>query len=99
MQGQRPVERRDSTSHELLDARPSITSNDPSRGRVGWLASPVVAIVAVVCCAGPLLFVALAANGAGAWLAVHGYTLGAVALVVVGSVFAWRIRIGTRTGN
>jgi cytochrome c biogenesis protein CcdA len=51
----------------------------------------VIAIIAVVCCAGPLLLGALAATGAGAWLATHGYTLGAAALIVLAALLAWRI--------
>lgn len=51
-----------------------------------------MAIVAVVCCAGPLFVGALAATGAGAWLAAHGYTIGAAALVVLAALLAWRIR-------
>jgi len=35
---------------------------------------------------------ALAAAGAGAWLATHGYAIGAAALLVVAAVLAWRIR-------
>ena len=64
---------------------------DRAPGLERWLATPVIAIIAVVCCAGPLLLGALAATGAGAWLAAHGYTLGAAALVVLAALFAWRI--------
>jgi hypothetical protein len=56
------------------------------------LAAPAVAILAVVCCAGPLLVAALAASGGGAWLAAHGYTLGAAALIVLAALLAWMIR-------
>jgi hypothetical protein len=49
-----------------------------------------VAILTVVCCAGPLLLGALAATGGGAWLGAHGYTLGAAALILVVLV-VWRI--------
>jgi hypothetical protein len=52
-----------------------------------------VAILAVVCCAGPVLVAALLATGAGAWLAAHGYTVGAAALLMVVAVLAWRIRV------
>ena len=58
----------------------------------GWLATPAIAILAVVCCAGPLLLGALAATGTGAWLGAHGYTFGAAALIVLAAVLAWRIR-------
>jgi len=47
----------------------------------------------VVCCAGPLLLGVLAASGAGAWLAAHGYAIGAAALVAVAAFLAWRIRV------
>jgi hypothetical protein len=52
-----------------------------------------VAILAVVCCAGPVLVAALLATGAGAWLAAHGYTVGVAALLMVVAVLAWRIRV------
>ena len=65
--------------------------HDRAPGLKGWLATPVIAIIAVVCCAGPLLLGALAATGAGAWLAAHGYTLGASALIVLAAFLAWRI--------
>jgi hypothetical protein len=58
----------------------------------GWLATPLIALVALVCCAGPLLLGAMAATGAGAWLAAHGYSLGAAAFVLLAAVLAWRIR-------
>ncbi|GAC1476385.1 MAG: hypothetical protein PVS3B2_20630 [Candidatus Dormibacteraceae bacterium] len=57
-------------------------------GLKGWLATPVIAIIAVACCAGPLILGALAATGVGAWLAAHGYTLGAAALVVLAALLA-----------
>ncbi len=57
----------------------------------GWHATPVIAIIAVVCCAGPLLLGALAATGARAWLGAHGYTLGASALIVTAAFLGWRI--------
>ncbi len=52
----------------------------------------VIAIIAVVCCAGPLLLGALAATGAGRLAGHAGYTLGAAALVVLGALLAWRVR-------
>ena len=64
---------------------------DRAPGTRGWLATPAVAILAVVCCAGPLLLGALAATGAGAWLGAHGYTLGAAGLIVLAALLAWRI--------
>ena len=71
---------------------------DQRRGLDGRLATPVIAIVAVVCCAGPLLLGVIAAGGAGAWLAAHGYAIGAAALVAVGVLLAWRIRARTSQG-
>ena len=64
----------------------------------GWLATPAIVILVVVCCAGPLLIGALAAAGAGAWLAAHGYAIGAAALLVVAAVLAWRIRVRLSRG-
>ena len=80
--------------HDVRDlpATQRPATGDASSRREAWLAAPVVAILAVVCCAGPLLFGALVATGAGAWLAAHGYTLGAAALIVLALVLAWGIR-------
>jgi len=71
---------------------------DRSPDLKGWLATPVIAIIAAVCCASPLLLAALAATGAGAWLAAHGNTIGAAALVVLGAILAWRITAGMGRG-
>lgn len=65
---------------------------------LGWLATPAIAILVVICCAGPLLIGALAAAGAGAWLAGHGYAIGAAALLVVAAFLAWRIRVRLSRG-
>jgi hypothetical protein len=63
-----------------------------------WWAIPAAALLVAICCAGPLLLGALVATGAGAWLADHGFLLGAAALIAVAatlSVAAWfRIRQG-----
>ncbi len=72
--------------------RAPASSRDHSREADGWLTGTLIAIFVVVCCAGPLLIGALAAAGAGAWLATHGYAIGATALLVVAAAFAWRIR-------
>lgn len=77
------------------------TSQRPDSGRAGWLASvaaPGLMLLAVVCCAGPLLLAALIATGAGTWLAANGYLLGALAVFAVASGVAWRLlaRIGHR---
>ena len=76
------------TSRDHAPAAP----HDRAAGLRGWLATPAIAIIAVVCCAGPLLLGALAATGAGAWLAAHGYTLGAASLVLLVALLGWRIR-------
>lgn len=77
---------------KLQKTPPPATPGDGSRRPVGWLAAPIVAIMAVVCCAGPILFAALVASGAGVWLAARGYTLGAAALILFATVLAWVIR-------
>lgn len=67
----------------------------PERRENGWLtvlAAPGLILLAIVCCAGPLLLAALLATGAGAWLAANGYLIGAVALFVIAAVVAWRIQ-------
>ena len=73
------------------------TASPPPRGKTagveGWLATPAIVILVLVCCAGPLLLGALVAAGAGAWLAAHGYAVGAAALLGVAAVIAWRIRV------
>jgi hypothetical protein len=94
MEDRRPVE---PAEHDLRETRPPITKGDSLRP-AGWLAAPAVAIVAVVCCAGPLLFAALLASGGGVWLAAHGYTLGATALIVLAVILAWWIRTRMRKG-
>ena len=47
-------------------------------------------MLAVVCCAGPILIGAVATTGMGAWLATHGYTLAAGAALVLGAMLGWR---------
>jgi len=39
-----------------------------------------------------------AATGTGAWLATHGYSLGAAALVVLTALLVWRIMARTSQG-
>lgn len=82
---------------EQSDADPSDVQHGPTKGAMTSgletrVAAPVVLILAVVCCAGPLLLAALAVTGAGAWLAAHRYTLVAAASIVVAAVLGWRIR-------
>lgn len=72
--------------------RAPANSRDHDREGDGWLTGTMIGIVLVVCCAGPLLIGAVAATGAAAWLAAHGYELGAVALLVIAAALAWRIR-------
>lgn len=56
-----------------------------------WFAAPIIAVVAVLCCAGPVLLAVLAATGVGAWLLAHGYVIGAAAVAFV-ALLAWAIR-------
>ncbi len=91
MESQRTAEQADSPKVSSAADQTAATSRDLARGRDGWLATPMIASIAVVCCAGPLLLGALAASAAGAWLAAHGYTLGAAALVALAALLAWRI--------
>jgi hypothetical protein len=91
-QGGRPVEEADRSGQDPPDPLPLRTAGDRPPGPASWLAAPAVAILAVVCCAGPLLLAAVAASGGGAWLAAHGYTLGAAALIVIAALLAWMIR-------
>lgn len=72
--------------------RAPASSRDHRREANGWLTGTLIALFVVVCCAGPLLIGALAAAGAGAWLATHGYAIGGAALLLVAAVLAWRIR-------
>ena len=92
MESQRTVAPADPPESSVSADQALAASHDHAPGAKGWLATPVIAIIAVVCCAGPLLLGALAATGAGAWLAAHGYTLGAAALVVLAALLFWRIR-------
>jgi len=71
------------------DRQPAASEGD---GWLAALAAPALVLLAVVCCAGPLLLVALLATGAGAWLAAHGFLLGALALFVIAVAFAWRLQ-------
>lgn len=85
-----PAERRASPTH---DVPPS-----DAAGLESWLATPAIVILVVACCAAPLLIGALVATGAVAWLAAHGYAIGAAALLVVAAVLAWRIRVRLSRG-
>ncbi len=89
MEDRRPVE---PAERKLQKTPLPASQGDGSRRPVGWLAAPVVAIVAVVCCAGPILFAVLVASGGGVWLAARGYTVGAAALILLAAILAWGIR-------
>ncbi len=93
MGNQRTAQSVESVERDPAGDRTPASSRDQSRRVDSWLAGPLIAIVAVVCCAGPLLLGVLAASGAGAWLAAHGYAIGAAALVAVAAFLAWRIRV------
>ena len=58
----------------------------------GRFAGPVLAVLAVLCCAGAPLVAALAATGVGAWLAAHGYALGVAGALVLLSALLLRQR-------
>jgi hypothetical protein len=90
MEERRPPEADDRLHDE--HSMPRASAPPRGSGPETWLAAPAVAILAVVCCAGPLLVAALAATGAGAWLAAHGYTVAAGAVIVVVAVLVWWIR-------
>jgi len=62
--------------------------SDRNGGSLGVVA---MAGLAVICCAGPLLVVALASLGVGAWLAAHGlWLLGGLGLLTAGAaLFAY----------
>src|SRR5260370_2828204 len=92
MGNQRTAQSVESMEKDLAGERTPASYRDQSRRVDSWLAGPVIAIVAVVCCAGPLLLGVLAASGAGAWLAADGYATAAAALVAVAAFLAWRIR-------
>ena len=98
MDGRRTADSTDSPEHDLATTNVTASARDHKSGLDGWLATPAIAILVVVCCAGPLLLASLAATGAGAWLAAHGYPIGAAALLVLASLFAWRIRARTSRG-
>lgn len=81
-------------------ARPACGQQTPTGdGWVAALGAPAFVILALVCCGGPLLLAALLTTGAGVWLAVHGFALGAVALLVVGVLLAWRVRVRMTRGS
>jgi len=92
MESQRTTVPADPPESSVSADRAPAAPDGRAPGLKGWLATPMIAIFAVVCCAGPLLLGTLAATGAGAWLAAHGYSLGAAALVVLAALLAWRIR-------
>ena len=92
MESQSTVEPVDPAEPRVSAVQPPTTPGIRAHGTVGWLATPAIAILAVVCCAGPLLLGALAATGTAAWLGAHGLTLVAAALIVLAAALAWRIR-------
>ena len=92
MEGRRTAEVSESPNHDVAATEVPASSRDHESGLEGWLATPAIAILVVVCCAGPLLLASLAATGTGAWLAAHGYPIGGAALLVLAALLAWRIR-------
>ena len=95
MESQRSAQPADSLEPSVSTDQTHTVTRDGAPGTRGWLATPAVAILAVVCCAGPLLLGALAATGAGAWLGAHAYTIGAAALIALAALLAWRISART----
>ena len=91
MESKRTAEPADPFEPSVSADQAPTAPRDRAPGTRGWLATPAVAILAVVCCAGPLLLGALAATGAGAWLGAHGFTLGAAALIALAALVVWRI--------
>ncbi|GAC1511093.1 MAG: hypothetical protein NVS1B3_14100 [Candidatus Dormibacteraceae bacterium] len=89
MEDRRPVEPAQS---KLQETPLPMKEGESSRRPVGSLVAPAVAILAAVCCAGPILVAALAASGAGVWLAAQGYTVGAATLILLAAILAWWIR-------
>lgn len=83
---------------ESSESTAPVTPGQNTAGIEGWLATPAIVILVVLCCAGPLLVGALAAAGAGAWLAAHGYAIGAAGLLVVAAILVWRIRVRLSRG-
>jgi Na+/melibiose symporter-like transporter len=49
----------------------------------------LVGILAVICCAGPLLIAAIGTTALAAWLSNSGYVLIAAALIAVGGGVLW----------
>ena len=95
------MDRRTDQRAEPLETSASTAPAGPRNdqaGLDGWLAAPAIVILVVVCCAGPLLIGALAAAGAGAWLATHGYAVGAAALLALAAVLAWLAKSGSLVG-
>jgi hypothetical protein len=94
------MDRRDSTAQAAPEREPS--QSERARGGEGWpalLAAPVFLFLALLCCGGPLLAGALVATGAGAWLAGHGYLLGALLLLILAAVLLWRWRLRVTRGS
>jgi len=90
MDRQQGLEAKTSDGHQAAEPTPPTSDTR-------W-AVPAAALLVATCCTGPLLLGALVATGAGAWLANHGFLLGAPALVAVAAtllVSAWvRVRQG-----
>jgi len=59
----------------------------------------LVAGLAILCCAGPLLLVALGSVALSAWVASAGYVLIPIILAVIGVVGVWRYRRNRSTSS
>lgn len=59
----------------------------------------LVAGLAILCCAGPLLLVALGSVALSAWAASAGYVLIPIVLATIGFVSIWRYRRNRSTSS
>ncbi len=93
--------RRQSLEANAFDGR-QVTEPTPPSSDTRW-AVPAAALLVAICCAGPLLLGAVVAIGAGAWLANHGFLLGAAALIVVATILSvatrFRVSHGRRSAS
>ena len=91
MESRQPAAPVDLPEPKTQTAHPPGTHVDSTPRSESWFAAPLIAVFAVLCCAGPLLLGALAASSAGAWLLARGYLIGAAALALA-ALLGWAIR-------
>jgi hypothetical protein len=92
MKSRRTVGTADSTEAKSETRYTGTIPGNSSRRDESWFVAPLLVIVAVVCCAGPILVAALAATGAGAWLAWRGFIIGAAVLFGLALLLASLVR-------